>query len=136
MMTESSTLAVIRFDAFELNTANGELRKSDRTIPLRPQACRVLTVLASRAGELVTRDDLRGAIWGSDKFVDFEHGLNLCIRQIREALGDDAHAQSYIQTLPRRGYRFIAPVHSPGTARRVMIAVLPFENLSGDPGQE
>lgn len=136
MTTESSTLSVIRFHGFELNTANSELRKSDRTIPLRPQACRVLTVLASRAGELVTRDDLRGAIWGSDKFVDFEHGLNLCIRQIREALGDDAHAQRYIQTLPRRGYRFVAPVHSPGAARRAMIAVLPFENLSGDPAQE
>jgi TolB-like protein/tetratricopeptide (TPR) repeat protein len=136
MTPESSTLSVIRFGGFELNIGDGELRKSDRTIPLRPQACRVLTVLASRAGELVTRDELRAAVWGSDKFVDFEHGLNLCIRQIREALGDDAQAQRYIQTLPRRGYRFVAPVHSPGRDRRAMIAVLPFENLSGDVAQE
>ncbi|HUE85236.1 MAG TPA: winged helix-turn-helix domain-containing protein [Vicinamibacterales bacterium] len=136
MTANSSTPSVIRFDGFELDTANGELRRSDRTIPLRPQACRALIVLAGRAGELVTRDDLRGAIWGWEKFVDFEHGLNLCIRQVREALGDDAHAQRYIQTLPRRGYRFVAPVQMPGSPRRAVIAVLPFENLSGDPGQE
>jgi DNA-binding winged helix-turn-helix (wHTH) protein len=94
----ASPLPVIRFGAFELDTANSELRKSGRTIPLRPQACRVLTVLASRAGQLVTRANLRDAIWGPHEFVDFEHGLNLCIRQIREALGDSADAQRYIQT--------------------------------------
>ena len=136
MPSASSTLRVIRFGGFELDTANGELRKSGRTIPLRPQACRVLTVLASRPGELVTRTDLRDALWSADEFVDFEHGLNLCIRQVREALGDDGDAQRYIQTLPRRGYRFVAAVQSPKTDRRAMIAVLPFENLSGDPAQE
>jgi TolB-like protein len=136
MVVGASPLPVIRFGGFELDTATSELRKSGRTIPLRPQACRVLTVLANRAGELVTRTDLRDAIWGADRFVDFEHGLNLCIRQIREALGDNAGTQRYIQTLPRRGYRFVAVRQSLTADRRAMIAVLPFENLSGDPAQE
>src|SRR5947208_1485057 len=86
----ASPLPVIRFGGFELDTASSELRKSGRTIPLRPQACRVLIVLASRAGDLVTRADLRDGIWSPDKFVDFERGLSLCIRQIRQALGDNA----------------------------------------------
>jgi TolB-like protein/tetratricopeptide (TPR) repeat protein len=129
-------LPVIRFGVFELNTASGELRKAGRLVRLRPQACRVLVILASRSGELVTRDELRDEIWGPNEFVDFEHGLNLCIRQIREALGEDADAPRYLQTLPRRGYRFLGAVQLAKTDGRVMIAVLPFENLTGDPTQE
>src|SRR2546425_373212 len=136
MAVAPSPVPVIRFSGFELDPAHSELRKEGRTVPLRPQACRVLAILASRPGDLVTRDDLRDEIWGRDKFVDFEHGLNLCIRQIREALGDDAGTPRYVQTLPRRGYRFVASVRSGSTDRRVMIAVLPFGNLSGDPAQE
>lgn len=136
MASAQSPLPVIRFGEFEFDTASSELRKSGRMVPLRPQACRVLAVLAGRAGELVTRDNLRDEIWGRDRFVDFEHGLNLCIRQIRAALGDDADAPRYVQTLPRRGYRFVAALQTPRTDGRAMIAVLPFGNLSGDPGEE
>jgi eukaryotic-like serine/threonine-protein kinase len=101
---------ILRFGVFELDTQTGELRKSGRTIRLRPQAAKVLTVLASRPDQLVTREELKDQIWGQDTFVDFEHGLNLCIQQIRAALDDDADVPRYIETLPRRGYRFIAPV--------------------------
>jgi len=100
----------IRFGVFELDTASGELRKAGIVVHLRPQACRVLVMLARHQGELVTRDSLRQEIWGRDRFVDFDHGLNLCILQIRDALGDDAASPRYIQTLSGRGYRFIVPV--------------------------
>ena len=101
---------VLRFGVFELDTQTGELRKSGRTIRLRPQAAKVLTALVVRPQELVTREELKDQIWGQETFVDFEHGLNLCIQQIRAALDDDADVPRYIETLPRRGYRFIAPV--------------------------
>lgn len=101
---------VLRFGVFELDTQTSELRKSGKTIRLRPQAAKVLAVLASRADRLVTREELKDQIWGQDTFVDFEHGLNLCIQQIRAVLDDDADIPRYIETLPRRGYRFIAPV--------------------------
>jgi len=101
---------ILSFGVFELDTQTGELRKSGKTIRLRPQAAKVLTVLASRPDQLVTREELKDQIWGQDTFVDFEHGLNLCIQQIRAALDDDADVPRYIETLPRRGYRFIAPV--------------------------
>ncbi|HEV2195976.1 MAG TPA: protein kinase, partial [Candidatus Acidoferrum sp.] len=102
---------ILRFGVFELDTQTSELRKSGRTIRLRPQAAKVLTVLAGRPDQLVTREELKDQVWGQDTFVDFEHGLNLCIQQIRAALDDDADVPRYIETLPRRGYRFIAPVH-------------------------
>lgn len=102
--------AVFRFGVFELDPDAGELRKAGRRIHLRPQALRVLAVLARRPGQIVSREELKNEIWGSDTFVDFEHGLNLCIRQIRSALGDDADTPRYIETLPRRGYRFIAAI--------------------------
>jgi eukaryotic-like serine/threonine-protein kinase len=101
---------VLRFGVFELDTQTGELRKSGKTIRLRPQAAKVLTVLANRPDQLVTREELKDQIWGQETFVDFEHGLNLCIQQIRASLDDDADVPRYIETLHRRGYRFIAPV--------------------------
>ena len=111
MATASSpSNRVLRFGVFELDTHTGELRKSGKTIRLRPQAARVLTALATRPAQLVTREELKDQIWGQDTFVDFEHGLNLCIQQIRAALDDDADTPRYVETLPRRGYRFIAPV--------------------------
>ena len=101
---------MIRFAAFELDPERNELLKSGRAVRLRPQACRALALLAARPGELVTRDELRHEIWGSDTFVDFEHGLNLCVREIREALGDSAESPRFVRTIPRRGYCFIAPL--------------------------
>ena len=104
---------VLRFGAFELNIATGELRKHGIKLKLRPQAARILVLLATRPGEVVTRERLKDEIWGRDFFVDFEHGLNLCINQIRGALGDDANKPRYVETLPRYGYRFVARLEEP-----------------------
>ncbi len=100
----------VRFGVFELDTQTCELRKSGHKIPLRPQASKILVMLVSRPGQLVTREELKEEVWGVETFVDFENGLNFTIRQIRSALSDDADSPRYIETLPRRGYRFIAPV--------------------------
>jgi DNA-binding winged helix-turn-helix (wHTH) protein len=109
--TESQQ-TIIRFGVFDLNPLTGELRKTGHRISLRPQAARLLAILARRQGQILTREELKDEIWGKDTFVDFEHGLNFGIRQIREALGDDADTPRYIETLPRRGYRFIPPVET------------------------
>lgn len=101
---------ILRFGAFELDVATGELRKHGLRVKLRPQAAKVLVLLASRNGATVTREQLKQEVWGSTFFVDFEHGLNLCVRQIRAVLADDADKPRYIETIPRVGYRFIAKV--------------------------
>jgi len=131
----------VRFGAYELDLKTSELRKSGVLLRLPPQPFRVLALLASRPSELVTREELRDRIWGADTFVDFEHGLNFAIKKIRDTLGDDAETPRYIETLPRRGYRFIAPVDalSPSLAGQPSdrrIAVLPFVNGTGDPSLE
>jgi TolB-like protein/DNA-binding winged helix-turn-helix (wHTH) protein/Tfp pilus assembly protein PilF len=100
----------IRFGEFELATRSGELRKDGATVRLQPQPAKALALLIANAGQLVTREEIQRAIWESETFVDFEHGLNFCIKQIRAALGDNAQTPRFIETLPRRGYRFIAPV--------------------------
>ena len=100
----------VRFGVFELDLQTGQLRKSGVLLHLPPQPFKVLTLLAGRPAELVTREEIRDQIWGTDTFVDFEHGLNFAIKKIRDTLGDDADTPRYIETLPRRGYRFIAPV--------------------------
>src|SRR5262249_48689826 len=100
----------LKFGEFELSLRTGELYRNGRSVKLQQQPCKVLGILAARSGELITRDELREEIWPNGTFVDFEHGINFCIKQIRVALGDDAHSPVYIETLPRRGYRFIAPV--------------------------
>jgi len=199
----SSDNTSIRFGEFELKPKSGELCKAGLPVKLQPQPLRVLVLLASNAGKLVTREEIQQAIWEGVTFVDFEHGLNFCIKQIRAALGDNAQAPRFIETLPRRGYRFIAAVEeisehediatrsssesrtienfvpsasneelarnlnrssrlspivalailvllvaagyaswklfatgSVPTRGRVMLGVMPFENLSGDPDQE
>jgi len=101
---------VRRFGIFELDLASGELRRGGRLVRLQPQPQKVLAFLVDRAGEVVTRDELKERVWGDGTFVDYERGLNFCILQIRNALGDDAESPRFIQTLPRRGYRFVAPV--------------------------
>jgi TolB-like protein/Flp pilus assembly protein TadD len=128
----------VRFDRFQLDLASGELSKEGTPLRLQPQPLRVLTLLVRRAGQLVTRNDIQKEVWTDNTFVDFNQGLNYCIRQIRTALGDDADAPRYIETVPRRGYRFLAPVKpvSAATQERLMLAVLPFGNLSGDAEQE
>jgi TolB-like protein/DNA-binding winged helix-turn-helix (wHTH) protein len=108
----SSSTEVIRFGVFEADTVTGELRKHGLRIKLQEQPFQVLCLLLARSGELVTREELRKMLWPADTFVDFEHGLNKTINKLREALSDDKEKPRYIETLPRRGYRFIAPVMS------------------------
>ena len=106
---------IFRFGVFEFHTEGGELRKEGRTEPrLRDQAAQVLAMLLRRPREIVTREELQERLWPSDTFVDFDHGLNTAINQLRNALGDSAVNPRFIQTVPRRGYRFIAPVEAAG----------------------
>ncbi len=168
-----------RFGRFVIDLDSAALRKDGVLLHLPPQPARVLALLVSRAGELVTREEIHDQIWGQGTFVDFDEGLNHCIKQVRDALGDDVSTASYIETIRGRGYRFIAELETapalseperrtirPGNRRRLLIAaiaaavllaggalwlgltsnpdppriasiaVLPFENLSGDPEQE
>ncbi len=99
-----------RFGLFELDAATGELRREGVLIRLQTQPAQVLSSLVARAGEVVTREELRKAVWGDETFVDFDRGLNFCIGQIRSALDDDSTTPRYVRTIPRRGYQFIAPV--------------------------
>jgi TolB-like protein/DNA-binding winged helix-turn-helix (wHTH) protein/Tfp pilus assembly protein PilF len=168
---------IFRFGAFELDVPNGELRRAGVLIKVSPQQLQVLQLLAENAGQLVTREVIQQEVWGSDVFVDFDRNLNVCVAQIRAALNDDSDAPRFIQTIPKRGYKFIAPVERigasstvispaptrarlrpfwmapvafalmagclavaaylhwrrPPTSQRVIVATLPFENLSGDP---
>ncbi|HMW00831.1 MAG TPA: winged helix-turn-helix domain-containing protein [Acidobacteriota bacterium] len=102
----------IRFGPFEVNLKSGELYRDSELVSLPPQPFKVLVLLIEHAGELVTREEIQRQVWGTDTFVDFEKGLNFCIKQIRAALSDDAHSPQFIETLPRRGYRFIARIEA------------------------
>ena len=120
-----------RFGEFELDSERGTLVRNGRRVRIQPQPLRVLTYLIDRAGAVVTRDDLRQAIWDQATFVEFDQGLNYCIRQIRQALNDDAIKPVFIETLKKLGYQFIAPVErKAGPAAEPSIAVLPFEDMS------
>jgi TolB-like protein/DNA-binding winged helix-turn-helix (wHTH) protein/Flp pilus assembly protein TadD len=101
---------VLRFGIFELELASGELRKSGVLIKLQALPFQLLALFAERAGEVVSREEIRKALWDDATFVDFDRSINFCINQIREALGDDRQNPRYVETLPRKGYRFIAPV--------------------------
>ena len=101
---------VIRFGVFELNLRSGELRKAGLRVNLQEQPLRTLALLLEHPGEVVTRDALRQRLWPQDTFVDFEHSLNAVIRRLRDTLGDSAETPRFVETVPRRGYRFIAPV--------------------------
>ena len=167
----------VRFGTFELNTRVGELRQDGRTAKLQPQPMKMLVLLAQRAGQVVTREELQAAVWGCDTVVDYDNGLNWSIRKIRETLGDDPLNPRFIETVPRKGYRFIAPIIGPAPepvpraearwfmrpptlrlavvltvccvlfgggllqqrwqgARPTTIVVLPFDNLTGNTGQD
>src|SRR5258706_5889828 len=184
---------ILRFGSFEVDLASGELRRQGLKISLQDQPFRLLALLMDRAGEVVTREELRDKLWPADTFVDFDHSLNTAVRKLREALGDSAETPRYVETLARRGYRFVAPLAEPGPGaplanspdadvaspspptttrlppsarralviaavlssaalvaywvggrprprtppgRRLTLAVLPFDNLSGDADQE
>jgi TolB-like protein len=151
---ERRSASVKRFGTFEVDLRARELRKGGIRIRLQDQPFEILTVLLERPGDIVTREELRLRLWPAGTFVDFEHSLNAAIKRLRAALGDDADNPRFVETLHRRGYRFIAPVESDGqllrnlqvgkspvsmqTADRVTVrlVVLPFANLSNDPTQE
>jgi TolB-like protein/DNA-binding winged helix-turn-helix (wHTH) protein/Tfp pilus assembly protein PilF len=120
---------VLRFGAFELDLASGELRKGGALVKLQSQHFELLALLASRPGQVVSREEIREALWDSNTFVDFDRSINLGINQIRSALGDDPQSARYIETLPRKGYRFIAPLTEAGGQRAtavVRLALLTF----------
>ena len=100
----------VRFGDFEFDLRSGKLFREGRPVKIQPQPLRVLAVLLESAGETVSRESLRSRVWGDATFVEFDQGLNYCIRQIRLALRDGASKPLYIETLPKQGYRFIARV--------------------------
>ena len=150
---ERRASTVRRFATFEVDLRARELRKGGIRIRLQDQPFAILDVMLERPGEVVTREELRQRLWPEGTFVDFEHSLNAAMKRLRAALGDDAENPRFIETLHRRGYRFIAAVESEGHAVRnlhvvrpqpskssdsmsLRLVVLPFANLSNDPAQE
>ncbi len=109
---------VRRFGSFELDLEAERLLKNGRTIRIQPQPFRLLCLLTNRPGLLVTRDEIQAALWAGDTFVDFDQGVNFAIKQVRDALGDRAEDSLYVQTVPKRGYRFLAPVETAPEAGR------------------
>src|SRR6266545_2420343 len=107
---------VLRFGSFEVDIVSGELRRQGLKVRLQDQPFRLLVLLLERAGDVVTREAVREKLWPAETYVDFDHGLNTAVRKLREALGDSAEAPRYVETLARRGYRFIAPVETRRTA--------------------
>jgi DNA-binding winged helix-turn-helix (wHTH) protein len=107
---------IVRFGNYEVDLRAGELRRGGLKVKLGGQPFDVLVTLLEKPGQVVTREDLHDKLWSQDTFVDFEHGLNKAINKVREALGDDADNPRFIETLPRRGYRFLAPIMTPQQA--------------------
>jgi cholera toxin transcriptional activator len=147
-MPGDSTRRVFRFGVFEANEASAELRKNGVRIKLHSQPFKVLIMLLERAAVIVTREEMRQRLWGTETFVDFDHGLNTAVNKIREALGDSASVPRYVETIPGKGYRFLAPVslHAPGSelsdghvaaaaeSVRARISTAPAMHLASPPG--
>ena len=140
METQSGSEGALRFGAFELDERARELRTGSRRIRLQDQPFEILRLLVRRPGEVVTREELRRQLWPDGTYVDFEHSLNAAVKRLRAALGDDADNPRFVETLPRRGYRFVGapaegdvppPAPQP-RAPRVRLAVLPFSNLGDE----
>lgn len=110
---------VHRFGVFEFDDEGKQLRKNGRAVAIERQPAKALTLLVARAGELVTRDELREAVWGSDTHVDFDRGLAYCLSQIRTALGDSGDNPRFVQTIPKQGFKFIAPVTTNGAGTTI-----------------
>jgi TolB-like protein/Tfp pilus assembly protein PilF len=145
MTTSTNAGGRLRCGAFELDVRSRELRRGDRLIRLQEQPFEILRMMLEHPGEVVTRDELRRRLWPDGTFVDFEHSLNAAVKRLRAALGDEADNPRFVETLPRRGYRFIghgaAPDEGAGAASggahpQIRLAVLPFTTLSDNAGQE
>lgn len=132
------------FGIFEVDLRAGELRRQGLKVKLQHQPFQILAMLLNRPGEVITRAEVRSRLWAANTFVDFDRGLNRAMNRLREALGDSADCPLFVETLPGRGYRFIAPVERSGAKTSVSgeshriksLAVLPLENLSADPAQD
>jgi len=109
-MSSDNRSRIVRFGVFELDLKAGELRRSGLKVKLQEQPLQVLTALLENPGEVVTREELREKLWPADTFVDFDHGLNAAIKRLRDALGESAETPIFVETVSRRGYRFIASV--------------------------
>src|SRR5688572_19082284 len=140
---ESTEARTLKFGSFELDVRLRELRTGSTRVRLQEQPFEILRLMLERAGDVVTREELRQRLWPAGTYVDFEHSLNAAVKRLRAALGDDAENPRFVETLPRRGYRFIArldavpvPASAPATPVRPRLAVLPFTNLSEDAAQE
>lgn len=133
---------IVRFESYEVDLSAGQLRKRGIKINLRDQSFQVLAALLEHAGKVVTREELQRRLWHGDVFVDFDNNLNTAVARLRGALCDSSDHPRFIETLPRRGYRFMARVSEapalpqPIPASRARLVVLPFVNLSGDPAQD
>src|SRR6266481_4249658 len=118
-MSLSSSSLIVRFGIFGINFQTGELRRRGQKVSSRNNLWQVLAALLERPGEMVTREELRSKLWPADTFVDFDHSLNAAIKRLRDALDETAERPVFIETVPRRGYRFIAPVDSASGSRIV-----------------
>ena len=117
-MDTQATRTRYRFGEYELDGDAGELRRNGNPLKLQPQPFKLLLLLVRRSGAVVTRDEIRHELWADGTHVDFDQAVNFCVKQIRDALRDQSDRPIYIQTLPRRGYKFIAPVDVPGEPRQ------------------
>jgi DNA-binding winged helix-turn-helix (wHTH) protein len=116
MPTPLRSTNVVRFEVFEVDLRAQELYKSGRKIKLQVQPFQVLAMLLEQPGEVVTREEMQKRLWPADTFVDFDHSLNTAIKKLRQALGDDKKKPKFVETLPKRGYRFLASVKKPATS--------------------
>jgi len=116
MPTAARSANTVRFEVFEVDLRAQELYKAGRKIKLQVQPFQVLAMLLERPGEVVTRDEMQKRLWPADTFVDFDHSLNTAIKKLRQALGDDKKKPRFVETLPKRGYRFLATVKTPATS--------------------
>jgi len=121
----STDRVLIRFGEYELDLQTGILRKNGIRVRCQEQPFQVLAALVERPGELVTREELRRRVWPQDTFVDFDQALNTAIKKIRTALVDDADAPRYIETVPRRGYRFVASLEKDATPQATLAVAVP-----------
>jgi len=139
MMDFGLAARVLRFGTFEVNLHSREVRKHGMRLRMEEKPFQILEMLLERAGQVVTRRTLREKLW-PDTVVGYEHGLNTAVNKLRDLLGDSARSPRFVETLPRLGYRFIAPVVNPGRPTALegkrMLLVLPFESLCGDDEQE
>jgi TolB-like protein/Flp pilus assembly protein TadD len=129
----SGTAPHWQFGVFELDTQAGELRKHGIKLKVQRKPITLLSLLVQHAGEVISRGDLRKALWPDDTVVDFDHGLGIAVNKLRRVLGDTPDNPRFIETLPGRGFRFLVPTRSDRQSTRRVIAVLPFDNLNSDP---